>query len=390
MIHWKSAQPWHVIHFILFVTILANSRFVCSDEIGVDSQTLFHPLSAANSTENVSTTNITSESPQGSSNKFVPLRPSLSQQNRFLLPRRPGQFANNRLHEHRPYSHHHQHSPHFYRPLIPLDPSQMDHLSNANKLIIGEFVNGLGNAFHNFVSQRIERHSVGPVRLLDQFQLTASQLLPSASKLMARTGKDEAEKRNVATSESKSESKVDPTVAYPNGEQAINYEAEGEKLRHNIVSKVGHLQTVLTTAIEVSKERRDLISRRILEQTNFRLEQAKERADRILSEVRRPVNRSAKPTNLFVLLSFPYQPQNSQIVVRALHTINDGINSIHSFLHGLLDRINTNINYKLPDQGHKIEEEKADASKQSAIPEEPKKNTETSQNKEKAPEESKQ
>lgn len=262
----------------------------------------------------------------------------------------------------------------------------MNNLVNANKLIVGEFVNGIGNAFHNLLSQRIERHSVGPVRLLDQFQLTASQLLPSTSKLMSRTGKDETEKRNVATSESK----VDSTVSYPNGEKAINYEAEGEKLRQNIVSKVGHLQTVLTTAIEVSKDRRDLISRRILEQTNFRLEQAKERADRILSEVRRRrLTRSAKPTNLFVSLSFHCQPQNSQMVVRALHTINDGINSIHYFLHSLLDRINTNINYKLPDQDHKIEEEKADASKQSAITDEPK-NSETSQNKEKAPEESKQ
>ena len=78
--------------------------------------------------------------------------------------------------------------------------------------------------------------------------------------------------------------KVDD-LAHPNGVDAINYDAEGQKLREDIVSKVGHLQTVLTTAIEVSKERRDIITRRILEQTNYRLEQAKERADRILSEV---------------------------------------------------------------------------------------------------------
>jgi hypothetical protein len=39
------------------------------------------------------------------------------------------------------------------------------------------------------------------------------------------------------------------------------------------------------TGIAVSKERKDTISRRILEQANIRLEHAKDRADKILREV---------------------------------------------------------------------------------------------------------
>lgn len=62
---------------------------------------------------------------------------------------------------------------------------------------------------------------------------------------------------------------------------------------------MGHLQNVLTTALEVSKERRDILTRRLLEQTNLRLEQAKARMDRILSEVSKRLNFSKKFSILF-------------------------------------------------------------------------------------------
>lgn len=120
---------------------------------------------------------------------------------------------------------------------------------------------------------------------------TASKLLPTASKLFARNSasglasSNHTEANAKATNETFKQGRVDDLLASSNGIDAINYDLEGQKLRQDIVQKVGHLQTVLTTAIEVSKERRDFISRRILEQTNYRLEQAKERADRILSEV---------------------------------------------------------------------------------------------------------
>ena len=65
----------------------------------------------------------------------------------------------------------------------------------------------------------------------------------------------------------------------------LNYELEGQKLRQDIVDKVGHLQTILETAFQVSRERRDLFLSRLLRNTNNRLERAKNRADQILSEV---------------------------------------------------------------------------------------------------------
>lgn len=73
-----------------------------------------------------------------------------------------------------------------------------------------------------------------------------------------------------------------PSPAVPNYD-----EEEGRRLREDIITKVGHLQNILTTYLEVSKERRDILTKRILEQTNYRLEQAKVRADQLLSEVRK-------------------------------------------------------------------------------------------------------
>ena len=64
-----------------------------------------------------------------------------------------------------------------------------------------------------------------------------------------------------------------------------NYRIEGEKLREEIIKRVNGLQTIIGTAIEVAKERRDTVSKRVLEQTNTRLQGAKDRADKILREV---------------------------------------------------------------------------------------------------------
>lgn len=79
--------------------------------------------------------------------------------------------------------------------------------------------------------------------------------------------------------------RINAAVSRPPPPPPVNYELEGKKLREDIVEKVGQLQTVLATAIEVSRERRDMLSRRLLEQVNYRLERAKDRADKILSEV---------------------------------------------------------------------------------------------------------
>ncbi len=84
---------------------------------------------------------------------------------------------------------------------------------------------------------------------------------------------------------------------------AINYDEEGRRLREDIIARVGHLQNVLTTAMEVSKERRDILTRRLLEQTNLRLEQAKARMDRILSEVKAKGLDFQKILKIFYLFS---------------------------------------------------------------------------------------
>ena len=78
------------------------------------------------------------------------------------------------------------------------------------------------------------------------------------------------------------------TTATQGGNSAsgkINYEVGGKRLRDDIIGKVGHLQTIFTTALEVGRERRDRLARRLLDQAHNRLERAKERADKILSEV---------------------------------------------------------------------------------------------------------
>lgn len=64
-----------------------------------------------------------------------------------------------------------------------------------------------------------------------------------------------------------------------------NYRIEGEELREEIVKRVNSLQTVIGTAIQVARDRRDVISKRILEQANNRLQSAKDRADKVLREV---------------------------------------------------------------------------------------------------------
>ena len=115
--------------------------------------------------------------------------------------------------------------------------------------------------------------------------------MPTAAKLFSRNGfrefdlpsgiEEEFEKDTTNTS------KVgDKLIVVSNETKPNNYDMEGKILRQKILEKIGLLQTVLATALEVSRERRDIISRRIIDQTNFRLEQAKERTDRILSEVR--------------------------------------------------------------------------------------------------------
>lgn len=68
----------------------------------------------------------------------------------------------------------------------------------------------------------------------------------------------------------------------------VDYEEERRRLRDQIGRRMEQMQTVLSTAVEVSRERRDFITRRLLEQANTRLEQARKRAEQILKDVSWP------------------------------------------------------------------------------------------------------
>lgn len=67
-----------------------------------------------------------------------------------------------------------------------------------------------------------------------------------------------------------------------NGNQ---FREQGEQLRQEIVRRAGQLQQVVASSMEVLKSSSDLIVRRLLEQLNTRLDQAKSKADKIINEV---------------------------------------------------------------------------------------------------------
>lgn len=63
------------------------------------------------------------------------------------------------------------------------------------------------------------------------------------------------------------------------------YREQGEVLRQEIIRRAGQLQQVVASSMEVLKNSSDLIVRRLLEQLNNRLDQAKSKADKIINEV---------------------------------------------------------------------------------------------------------
>lgn len=63
------------------------------------------------------------------------------------------------------------------------------------------------------------------------------------------------------------------------------YREQGEQLRQEIVRRAGQLQQVVISSMEILKNSSDLIVRRLLEQLNNRLDQAKSKADKIINEV---------------------------------------------------------------------------------------------------------
>lgn len=63
------------------------------------------------------------------------------------------------------------------------------------------------------------------------------------------------------------------------------YREQSEQLRQEIIKRASQLQQVVASSMEVLKNNGDLIVRRLLEQLNSRLYQAKSKADKIINEV---------------------------------------------------------------------------------------------------------
>lgn len=114
------------------------------------------------------------------------------------------------------------------------------------------------------------------------------------------------------------------TLEERNSQQKENYRRKAEELRRDIGKRASQLQQIVLAAIEVMKDRGDVMFRRVLEHVNSRLDQAKNSADKILKE-----------------------PATSEMAIRTLNTINQGLNSITNHIQGLLNRVNIRINVDL-------------------------------------------
>lgn len=97
-----------------------------------------------------------------------------------------------------------------------------------------------------------------------------------------------------------------------------------EELRIEIARRTAQLQKIVGSAIEIMRDRGDVMVRRILEHLNTRLDQARTNADKILKE-----------------------PATSEMAVRTLNTINQGLNGVNQMIHNVLNRVNIRINVDL-------------------------------------------
>lgn len=101
-----------------------------------------------------------------------------------------------------------------------------------------------------------------------------------------------------------------------NNINSTNYREQSEILRQDIIRRAGQLQQLVTSSIDVLKNNGDLIVRRLLEQLNHRLDQAKSKADKIINE-----------------------PATSEMGTRALFTINQGLNNLNNIITNIVNRL---------------------------------------------------
>lgn len=97
---------------------------------------------------------------------------------------------------------------------------------------------------------------------------------------------------------------------------STNYKEQSEILRQEIIRRAGQLQQVVASSMDVLKNNGDLIVRRLLEQLNHRLDQAKSKADKIINE-----------------------PATSEMGTRALFTINQGLNNLNNIITNIVNRL---------------------------------------------------
>lgn len=97
---------------------------------------------------------------------------------------------------------------------------------------------------------------------------------------------------------------------------SINIKEQSEMLRQEIVRRAGQLQQVVAGSLDLLKNNGDLIVRRLLEQLNSRLEVAKAKAERILSE-----------------------PATNEAALRALAAVNQGLNNLNNIIGNIVARL---------------------------------------------------
>lgn len=123
-----------------------------------------------------------------------------------------------------------------------------------------------------------------------------------------------------------------------NASSAQYYREQGEYLRREIVSRASQLQQVISSSINSMKSNGDVIARKLLEQLNLRLDQARAKADRIISEVSSHLHRNYHE-NLRRMTDRQEQPTNNEMAVKALAAVNNGLTNINNMISNLVNRL---------------------------------------------------
>lgn len=97
---------------------------------------------------------------------------------------------------------------------------------------------------------------------------------------------------------------------------SMSLNEQGEILRQEIYSRANQLQQVVSSSLNSLRDNKDLIMKRLLEQMSVRLDHARAKADRIISE-----------------------PANNELAVKALATINNGLTNINNIVTNLVKRL---------------------------------------------------